>query len=148
MLVYIIDGFNVIHKIPELKTSLSPQKDLIAYIKRKRLTGSKNNRVVVVFDGKPDLTLGEKDFEVFFSQDRTADDVIKEKVSRMKNKRQVLVVTDDREIVSRVKNEGAAVLRVSDFIKTKPKKCKDEGKDISYKLQHQITEELRRIWLE
>ena len=55
MLQYIIDGWNLIHKIPSIKNSSTPKKDFVFYIKKHKITGSKNNKVLIVFDGKIDL---------------------------------------------------------------------------------------------
>ena len=148
MLVYIIDGFNVVHRIPTLKSSSNPWQDLISYIRQKKLTGSKNNRVCIVFDGNPcPDVLGERQYQILFSCEREADDIIKERIQRAKNKRQLVVVSDDREIRDFAKRHDATSLRVMDFIKVKKNPKKEEGKDISYSVQQEITEELRKIWL-
>ena len=151
MLVYIIDGFNVVHKLSDLRKSTSPQKDLIHYIKVKKLTGSKNNRVIVVFDGTPDFGFSEKEFGVLYSMQRSADEVIIEKVVDMRNRSNVVVVTDDREIRDKVKAYGVRLLAAKEFIFPKKKNYKndkkDSSKDISYSLQRQITQEMRKIWL-
>lgn len=148
MLLYIIDGFNVIHKIPELKNSPSPQKGLITYIACNKLTGSKNNKVVLVFDGFYTYSLPrEKNFEIIFSKEKNADSLIKSRIQHSRIKSETVVVSDDREIQSEAAGAGARFLKVSDFLKKKRKTPPKTSKDISYSLQHEITEELRRIWL-
>lgn len=146
MLVYIIDGYNLLHKIPVLKNSITPCRDLIRYIKKDKLTGSKNNKVIVVFDGSTPDNLMESDFEVIFSYDKSADEIIKKKIEKFEIKSQVVVVSDDREIRDAAKRARAVSLRTFEFIKTRVKTQKSE-KEISYSLQREITEELRRIWL-
>jgi predicted RNA-binding protein with PIN domain len=138
-----------VHKVPSLKNSLNPHRDLIQYIKKHKLTGSPNNRVTVVFDGHIDNdAIREREFEVIFGLGKSADSVIKERVHKLKNKSEVLVVSDDREIADYVRKEGAKPVKIADFIKIKEPKPRDEGsKEISYTLQAQITEELRKIWL-
>ncbi len=149
MLLYIIDGYNLIHKVRTLKNSSQPQKDLIRYIEKNRLKGSKNNKLTIVFDGNLDQTLRQpsKDFRVIGSGSKTADDVIKKLVTETKNKSQIVVVSDDRALRYAVRQEGAKLSYVADFIKTKPKKSSHDDKEISYSLEHEITEELRKIWL-
>lgn len=149
MLLYIIDGFNVIHKVPSLKKSASPHRDLIQYIKTHKLAGSLNNKVVIFFDGGIDYDARrEREFEIIFTLDKSADNAIKERVHRFKNKSEVVVVSDDREIIDYVRKEGARFLRVNDFAKTeKASKKEADDKEISFPLQAQITEELRKIWL-
>ena len=150
MLVYIIDGFNLVHKITSLQKSITPQRDLIQYIRVNKLTGSRNNKVIVVFDGKPDQLLQqqEKIFEVIFSCQRTADEIIIQRVKRMQNKSQIVVVSDDRQIRDAINAAGAKSLRTATFIKPKNKSEKNEKtKDIGYAWAHEVTEELRKIWL-
>ena len=83
MLTYIIDGFNLLHKIRGLKNSYTPQQDLIKYIRSNRLTGSSNNRVIIVFDGHPtDENYVENKYEIDIPQNKLVevqnlDDLIK-----------------------------------------------------------------------
>ena len=150
MLVYIIDGFNLIHKVNSLKRSSRPHSDLIHFIKNKKLTGSRNNKVIIVFDGKPchEAKMIAPEFEILFSHQIKADAIIKTKLARLNNKSEVIAVSDDREIKDAARKEGARVCRICDFIKAKTKvKEEIKGKDISYSLQQEITEELRKIWL-
>lgn len=150
MLVYIIDGFNLIHKISNLEGSSRPHLELIYYIRNNKLTGSKNNRVLIFFDGGPNLDAvrARGNFEIFFSHGQSADDLIKEKLSKFKKTSEVIVVSDDREIRDAAKKFGAKICRTADFLKTKKKQiAREDVKDISYALQHEITEELRKIWL-
>ena len=148
MLVYIIDGFNLIHKIESLKKSDTPHRDLIHYIRGNKLTGSRNNKVIIVFDGKPNFEAERiaLEFEIIFSQGLSADEIIKRRVKRIKNKSGVIVVSDDREIRSAIKGEGAKSCRIDDFIKPR-KKAQTREKEISYTLQKEITEEMRKVWL-
>jgi predicted RNA-binding protein with PIN domain len=147
MLVYIIDGFNVVHKIPHVKQSSTPHETLIHYIKKNKLTGSKNNKVIVVFDGRF-RDLNEKEFEVVFSGEASADELIKKKLDKIKIKSEVIVVSDDKQIREFTIKSRAKSYRVQAFLS--PKKTpdkKEEAKDISYPLQREITEEMRKIWL-
>ncbi|MCM8773582.1 MAG: NYN domain-containing protein [Candidatus Omnitrophica bacterium] len=153
MLWYIIDGWNVVHSIPSVKSSPLPIRDLIFFIRRFKLTGSNNNRVTIVFDGyfdMPNMAGIDKGFEVIFSGDKSADEVIKEKVRRYKKKYQIVMVSNDNQIIDYVKLQGVRILRVNDFLnKVKKKKTKDSptGKYITYKEEEEINSELRKIWL-
>ena len=151
MLVYIIDGFNVVHKISNLKKSTTPHVDLINYIRNNKLTGSRNNKVIIVFDGGVNLQAKAValNFKVLFSLEKSGDDLIELELKKIKNKSQVVVVSDDREIRDFTKTYGAQSMRVLSFIEKKTKKVKVEEitKEISYSTQREITEELRKIWL-
>jgi predicted RNA-binding protein with PIN domain len=151
MLTYLIDGFNLFHQISELERSTSPRGDLIQFIRANRLTGSRNNKIIIVFDGHqtPDTPM-EREYKILFSNDRTADDVIKDKISKSKNKRQLIVVSDDREIRDHAKMEGAISMRIQDFLKkgaAREKRKSSDERDINPSKMIEITEELKKIWV-
>jgi predicted RNA-binding protein with PIN domain len=151
MLWYVIDGWNLINKVSELKRAEFPWQELVFYIRRNRLSGSKNNKVTIVFDGRFNLEDFKRteDFELIFSGQRPADVVIKEKVRHYKNRKQIIVVSNDRDIINYIRSLGANSLKVEEFLKKKEKKktCFDKSKNIDYRTQRQITEELKQIWL-
>ena len=148
MLVYIIDGFNLIYQVASLKNSNIPHQALITYIRKNKLTGSRNNRVLIVFDGGFDLEAIEQRgrFEILFSGESTADSLIKKRLSGMKNKKEIVIVSDDRELRDAAKTEGARSCRIADFIRVKTEP-KEHQKEISPTLAHEITQEMRKIWL-
>jgi len=149
MLAYIIDGFNLIYRVPKLKRSITPHSDLINYLKKNKLTGSRNNKVIIVFDGKidPEVLSQESTFKIYFSGAGSADSLIKDLINKFKNKSEVLVISDDRQIRYFTKNKGARSIRIAEFIAKTKKPIKEDPKDISYTLKREITEELRKIWL-
>lgn len=147
MITYLIDGFNLVHKIPAVKKSSFPRRDLIQFIKKKGLTGSRNNKVIIVYDGHDNDEVGlEKEFTVLFSKDRTADAVIKDKLQRAKNKSQIIVVSDDREVRDAAGIEGAKSCRIHEFLRRKPAKEVSDDKYISCSEAIEINEELEKIW--
>ncbi|MFO8053182.1 MAG: NYN domain-containing protein, partial [Candidatus Omnitrophota bacterium] len=79
----------------------------------------------------------------------SADDRIIKKTEQVKNKKQIVVVTDDRQLAYRARSLGARNISVDEFIsKTKRREKKEKIKDIEYSLQREITEELKKIWLD
>jgi len=144
-----VDGWNIINKVLPLKTSLSPPQELISYIRRNRLTGSRNNKVTVVFDGKEWKDIYEREFEIIFTGEISADEVIKKKVEKYKHKKQIVVISDDRQIIEFIKREGATSQKIEEFVRKKKKNKKRNifEKEIDEALQNQITEELKKIWL-
>lgn len=150
MLQFIIDGYNIVHKIKKIKDSSTPCNALTVFIYKNKLTGSRNNKVWIIFDGgRPPYVIDDFQYKVLFSGQKSADDLIIDKVRQSKNKKQIVVVSDDRQLVHKVKMLGAGILSVDKFA-TKKKKPKQEGgkKDIKYSLQREITEELKKIWLD
>jgi hypothetical protein len=147
MLLYIIDAFNLAHKIPSIRDSSTPHRDLVHYIKSNKLTGSRNNQVTLVFDGYPDLNNPPaREYKIFYSQDRSADSLIIKLASNSKNKSETVIVSDDRELRDFAKKSGARSCRIAEFLKVKRKKSNQQDKDISYSLEREITEELRDYW--
>lgn len=151
MLLYIIDGFNLVHKIPPVKRSSRPRQELITYINSNKLTGSPNNKVVIVFDGyPPDDFHSRGAFKIVFSGELSADEVIKTRLRSSGNKSEIVVVSDDREIRDAAGQAKARVCRAKDFIYRSQKtgtKSEEKTKDISYTTQKEITDEMRKIWL-
>ncbi len=150
MLTYVIDAFNLIYKVDELASSNSPHAHLLQFLKSRHLTGSRANRVVVVFDGhdNPDVSQ-EREYEIVFAGPRTADDVIKDRVTKSKNRSQIVVVSDDRELTHFVSGEGAKIKSVEDFLKSSGRRLKpaaDDEKALSYEERLKIKEELERVW--
>lgn len=151
MLIYIIDAFNLIYKVDELAESPAPHASLLQFLKSGRLTGSPNNRVVVVFDGhdNPDVS-GEREYEIVFSGPRSADDVIKDRVTKSKNRSQIVVVSDDKGLTTFVSAEGAKIKSVAEFLKNADRRIRslaDDEKEISYEERQKINKELERLWV-
>ena len=77
------------------------RQGLISFIERQRPQGSARNQVTVVFDGKPGMygfpVVGE--VSVVFTEYETADDLIKYKVEEARNKKEIVVVTDDKQLL-------------------------------------------------
>ena len=165
---YLLDGYNIIKKTPSLadKKLEDGRRALIGFIENQRPQGSLNNRVTVVFDGQPGMwsepisrTVG-----VLFSVDATADEKIKALVAKASNKKNIIVVTDDRELLLYVRALGAQNLSVQEFLsqakcgglksiearqtqRVKGAPSSEAGKNISFTVAHKINLELEEIWL-
>ena len=162
-LVYLLDGYNIIHRIPLLaEKDLEDSRDhLIRMIEVHRPQGSFNNSVTIVFDSQSGGGAVEvsSSVKVVFSSGESADDYIKKAVARSPAKKRIVVVTDDKEIQFFVKPLGARVVGVDEFLSRmtdfsgkkrsvhKPGSDPQEAKHLSKTLEHQITSELEKIWL-
>jgi len=125
-----------------------------------RPQGSLKNKVTIVFDGQPGMFGGTKtdSVSVIFTEHETADDRIKKIVDCAVNKRNIVVVTEDREIQVYVKKLGSRVLAVRDFF-GKAKKKQDfqeslkrkiglgEDQRVSKSAEYRINNELKEVWL-
>ena len=100
--IVIIDGNNLLHAVRVLGPSRPPGREkLLRIIERWAVENS--NEVALVFDGPwPPGAFAEQlrsdRIEVIFSQSRTADDCIVERLAALPNANRVLVVSDDTAI--------------------------------------------------
>jgi len=154
-LVYILDGYNIIKRIPQLdiKKLRDSRTTLIKYIEVKRPQGSRRNKIIFVFDGRSDV-FGYKittPYEVIFTKNETADDWIKRKVERSKKRDIFVLVSDDKLLCLYVRSLGAKIVSVSSFFDKadkKPKKAQEEHKvELDSASAYRITKELENIWL-
>ena len=159
---FIIDGYNLIKQAPVLnKDNLEDSRlALIKFLNIHRPQGSSNNRVTVVFDGNKGNFYGGANLpslEVIFSGDMSADDKIRRLVEKSANPKNIVVVTNDREIQFSVRQLKAQVKTIDGFLekfnqlqRLRPKAGKGSFTDekiIAYSLEEKITEEMKRIWL-
>jgi predicted RNA-binding protein with PIN domain len=152
---YIIDGYNLIkHRCFNPSSRIRDQRlALFEFIRKEKLCGSVKNKVTVVFDGYAgDLNTGDYDIEVIFSQEQSADDKIKKIVQMQGNVRNIVVISDDREIKDFVKLCGMKAVGIEEFIqhKKKHKMPKDDESlkpELTYSMMLQINRELRKTWL-
>ena len=123
------------------------------WIDNVRPQGSVNNQVTVVFDGHPDHFGGSSNGEirVIFSSGCSADDQIKCMVEEDAEKKNCVVVTDDKDIYLYARSLGARVMSVKEFTfvgaGSKPARAVSDGKYISLSRQEKINKELSGIWL-
>jgi len=156
---YIVDGYNVLKQLPDLEGR--PLKNgrwgLIRYFEIYRPQGSIKNKVTIVFDGKSEVNLPTQrilkktNIEIIFSQDEIANEKIKKLVSRLPNPKQVIVVTDDRELKEAVKIYGVKVFSVKELAQKKfpqaDEKIIKRKTTLSQEEAEKITKELEEIWL-
>jgi predicted RNA-binding protein with PIN domain len=157
-LLYIIDGYNIINHPLFSRTHKkikNTQIALLEFIKTGKLTGSLKNKITVIFDGYPTsdgCDYGGNDIEVIFSRKISADDKIKRIVEESANRKNVVVVSDDREISFIVKSLGARCLGIEEFVgkDEKSRGCQKNDllkPELSYTQIHKINQELSKIWL-
>jgi len=134
------------------------------FIRINKLCGKPKNKALVVFDGYKDLS-GQKggysDIEVVFSRKETADERIKRMVDTASQPKNLVVISDDRDIAFFARQAGAHPMSVEEFFyrlpqvrrlkATREKKSKRQKEEpdpkISYSLMHKINKELSQIWL-
>lgn len=157
---FLIDGYNLVKRTPAFasKSLEDGRQSLISFIERQKPQGSARNEVTVVFDGKPGMygfpVVGE--VRVVFTEYETADDLIKYKVEQAQNKKEIVVVTDDKQLMLYVRALGAGVMAVREFIDSSGNsvrvvrnsgKVTQKPKVIAPSFEHAVNQEFEKIWL-
>ena len=149
---YIIDGYNVLHAINtyqvELDTNLEEARDdlihdLNIYCSYKKV------EMVIVFDGSSDVTypsnFNTNYIKIIFSKlPQKADNKIIEIIEREQNKKRIIVVTNDNQVIINAKSLGCHCLSSQAFynlIKTSPKESQ-----LNNKYEHDMTPEELAEW--
>jgi predicted RNA-binding protein with PIN domain len=122
---YIIDGYNVIHKIPDIKelmeTDLQSAREKFVFLLDNYFS-AKNILVYLVFDGCNDISTfnihSTPRIRVLFSKrNQKADILIKILTDERKNKALTTVVSSDHEVYQYGKVSRCKVMKSEDFIK-------------------------------
>ena len=132
--------------------------NLIRFIEQYRPQGSARNSVTIVFDGNSESFGGmaAPAAQIIFSQGESADDKIKKIVAQAKNKKNMIVVTDDRDVQYAIRALGATACGVKEFLgQGKGAGTPGPGamssdlseKTISKGDESKITSEMKEIWL-
>lgn len=134
----LIDGYNLLHQIPRIKSELDTDPDharaqllyrLSAYAQRNSF------KVTVIFDGYKTTHLPQRRYpgvKVKYARNESADDVIKRLVDTPHGSEKPIVVTSDREIVDFARHCGCETRTshefAKEFIAPRPRKIPYENK--------------------
>jgi hypothetical protein len=127
-------------------------------IKTNNLCGSQKNKVTLVFDGyapQPRQPQQDGRISLIFSGDISADEKIKQMIEEPADRKNTIVVSDDKEIVVFARLCKVRPMSVEEFIGS-PRRAaagrlaaKQEAKeDLNYSQTAEINAELKKIWLE
>lgn len=160
---YIIDGYNIINNrlfAVNRKKMKSPHLALLDLIKDNRLCGSEKNQVTLVFDGysaefEPKCL--NRGANVVFSKEETADEIIKQIIDISVNLKNIIVISDDKEISYFAKYAGCKTMEVAEFMGKLAVSCEKKKADINeknlskqdlnYSQINKINQELKNLWL-
>jgi len=156
-LQYIIDGYNVTNHPKFTKQIPRKQTDsrlALIHLIRQKKSSSPNNKFWIVFDGYPNPALDNADkgnIMVIFSRRENADERIKKLVELIPSPKNVVVVSDDKEIIFFAKSCRARQESVEDFLAFQDKITRMKNTmpkpEITYTQMHEINEELKKLWL-
>lgn len=116
---YIIDGHNLIGKIPGLSLSMPDDEERLIKLLNRFSQGSQH-KLEVYFDGAPPGEAGVRNYgrvrAHFVPASRTADDAIRRRLNRLgKSAASWVVVTSDHDIQAAAREAHAGVLRAERF---------------------------------
>lgn len=146
---YIIDGNNVIGKIPVLfnlqKKDKRRVRQQLVYLLQRYFSGKKIN-LSLYFDGHENIPLHFSKGKIIYSGNKTADHFIRDQIEHAKNRKNLILVSSDNEL----KNFGRAcscrVISSEDFGKQLTKEnTLDEEKSRTEDIND--IEEWKRIFL-
>jgi len=159
-LQYIIDAYNLINhpQFKAAKPALNIQHSLANFIKFNKLTGSINNRVILVFDGYPppkqDIPEGDG-LVCMFSRKLEADELIKRIVEESVSIGNIIVVSDDRQVQLSAKLLHARSSGIEEFVcKNKNNKFASKASSgiveakLTYSQMQKINAEFKKLWLD
>jgi len=159
MKTFIVDGYNVIHKIPSLEQQLgnsleAARKALVELVKRSKPS---NTKCIIVFEGKDeykDMVLPQNNCGikvVFTKTNQEADRYIVDMLKAESRPRDFTIVSEDNYVCNHARGFGADFMSASTFLKgasydrCNKKDYKGEEKPGFADMQ-KITEELKKLW--
>lgn len=114
--IYFIDGNNLIGKIPELRNIKdSSSRDKLIFLLEKYFSNRKA-KIVIFFDGHP-TELIKSNFQLVFSYNLTADNLIKTSIDKANRNKNLIVVSSDSEVYKYARICGCTAILSEDFYK-------------------------------
>ena len=118
MLNYIIDGNNLIGKIPSLmglqKKDKQASREKLVYILDRYFVDKKVN-VTLHLDGHPGERINSSKMRIVYSENLTADEKIKLQISQSKSPRSITIVTSDSNLAQFAKVCSAKIISGEEF---------------------------------
>lgn len=110
----IIDGNNLIHKIPELKNLFykNPESAHLTLYEKVKLRIGRGEKLLLVFDG-----FGTGNKNIIYSGKLTADEIIRRLIEENYEKNAISVISSDNYIASLAKACGCEVINSESFFK-------------------------------
>jgi len=145
---YIIDGNNLIWKIPDLAKLIknNPRKSREKLVfKLERYFNNKKFNVSLHLDGFPGEVIKTSKIKIIYSFNKKADDLIRDEIDAYDRPEFICVVSSDNEILKYSRANACATLKANEFLKLIEKK---ETLSEEEKIQKEIdNEEILKLFL-
>jgi predicted RNA-binding protein with PIN domain len=124
MMKIMVDGHNLMHADDEARAALDRQEPDRARVRLLEVVGAfaryHHKQALIVFDGSgghplPESARGPVQY-CFSGPDRKADDVLLDRLRSSTGRREILVVTSDREVADAARHLGAKVQASAAFL--------------------------------
>ncbi|RJP70660.1 MAG: hypothetical protein C4539_05950 [Ignavibacteriales bacterium] len=132
MLTYLIDGNNLIGKIKQLRELQKKDKQGVREKLALRLDtyfSNKNQKVILFFDGFKAEAIHAGKIKIVYSENKSADEELKNQIEITKNKRTITLVTSDSNLAQFGKVCGCTVIGSDKFAMELFGKQKDLDED-------------------
>ena len=150
----ILDGYNVIHKIPQLRQHLDKSLEdarmaLASFVLTWGRTHSHQGKITIVFDGRDTVCSNTGNNLcgvscIYTKTKQDADDRIIAMVRNNPNSKEIIVISDDNYVTNNCKAHGAQVRSASFLLQSKAQDAAQEDKIIDSKTEHEINEWLKK----
>lgn len=114
---YIIDGNNLIGKMPDLRNKDNQFVREKAAFVLERYFASRKAKVTLHFDGYANLPIKVSGIKIIYSESRTADEKIKQEIERTKNRKSITLVSSDNNLREFARVCSSSVKSSEDFLK-------------------------------
>ena len=162
--IIIVDGYNVIHRVPALRKVLglsleSAREGLLRYCTAWRSKRRDVSQIYVVFDGDSSvvsvgnwLACGVR--EIYTRTKEEADDRILDIVKKGRRASEYVVVSDDNYVSRNSRGLNAKVMSVSEFYRApigdrqsgRPEPENEAKSPLSPTEEREINENLKKVW--
>lgn len=147
MLTYLIDGNNLIGKIPSIfklqNKDKQASREKISHI-LDRYFHSKKSKVILFFDGFENGKINTSNLKIIYSDKLSADNKIKTYISDSKSTKNIVVITSDSNLAQFAKKCSSTIISSDSFAVDLTKKSDD---DESYKLNaNNDVEEYKKLF--
>lgn len=148
---FIIDGNNVIGRIPALSSLQKKDKQLsrekLAFLVE-RFFANRKVKLTLHFDGFSSLPLKVSKVKIIYSEKLSADENIKKQIGDIKNRRTIIVITSDSNLSEYARICGCSIQSSDEFGKLlfKKKEIDDEDEKIRQMSNEKNIQEFKNIF--
>jgi uncharacterized protein len=113
---FIIDGNNLIGKMHRIKSKDKiTDREQLSFILERFFSGKKT-KVSLHFDGHKNLPIKVSGIKIIYSENRTADELIKNEIEKTDNRKNITLVSSDNNLREFARVCSCSVMSSEDFI--------------------------------